>query len=186
MLPSTRPSEVSVLLSDHAAQILVGGAVLEMEVGTPEEVRGEAAKQNDDEFRQARPNLIGAGQQGSLPDRLARSQGEGEAGTHDAGKGGDGDPLGEVELLDGLRFWDASISRSLLSPASAANAIPTRQAKTPIRVIWPGRLEAIWRIVSSQGIEGRKSLAMGGSRVPKAAQYPGRPPYRATSRDNAW
>ena len=73
-----------------------------MEIGTPEKICREASKQHDDQLRQSRPDLVGTREQRGLPDRLARREGEGEAGAHDPGECRDSHSFGKIELLDAL------------------------------------------------------------------------------------
>ena len=59
-------------------------------------------------------------------------------------------------------FFSASgISRSLVSPASAATPMPIKQTSTPSKVTWPGVVAAICAMVSDREWSGRKALKIG-------------------------
>ena len=72
-------------------------------------------------------------------------------------------PLGKLNSLIDSRFFSSGISRSLFIPASPAMAIPSRQTSTPSRIIWPEAVPRVRPMVP---------LKIGGTSVPKAAQYP--------------
>src|ERR1039458_1031734 len=76
-------------VAERAAEILVTGAVLEVNEGAPNEVSGEAAQQHHNEFGQAAPEDGCPGRPRGLANRVAGGKRKGETGAHDAGEGRD-------------------------------------------------------------------------------------------------
>src|SRR5438105_15459270 len=86
--------------TNFRAEILVSRPVFKVKDDAPNKICGEAAKQYDDKFGQARPERRGSRLERCFTDRVAGGESVSKTGAHDAGEGRHQHSFGEVELRD--------------------------------------------------------------------------------------
>ena len=161
---------LTMLRPDQGIEILVAGPVLDIEHDAPDEVGGESAQKHHDQSGQTRQHmvvpaaseawLIGlpavsakAKQALMMPEKVATSR-----------------PLVKLNSAIAFFFSASGISRSLVNPAKAAIAMPSKANKNTEQ----RDLAGIGGRDLPDGFRhrnlGQKVLKMGGISVPKAAQ----------------
>jgi len=82
-------------------EILMAGAVADVQDDAPDEICGKAAEKNNDEDGKALPEDGRAVAKRDLFNGIAGGEAIGEAGAHDTGKSGDEETFFQAELFDG-------------------------------------------------------------------------------------
>ena len=107
-------------------EILISGAVANIQDDAPDEIRSEAAGKHNDEHRQSLPQHRSSVLQGDRLDGIARGEPIGEAGAHHARKRGDQQSFLQIEFLDRGTLLLASTSRVLWNSRCSRECDPEK------------------------------------------------------------
>src|SRR5579864_4191648 len=92
------------IISNLRREILVAGAIPDVENKTPNEVGGESSREHNHQYRQALPQRRRAMIHGDGLNGIAGGKPIGEAGAHNAGKSCYKNSALQVEFFDGSAF----------------------------------------------------------------------------------